>query len=351
MDTANSPLISVIIVTYNSASYISQCLDAVYQNTEALFEAIVYDNASSDGTQGLVRDRFPEAKLIEGATNIGFAAACNHGGVIAQGEYLAFINPDAMVLPGWLPPLITVLQTDPSAGAVTPQITFTDRPEIVNTCGNEIHFSGIAYCREYGAPVSEGRPREVGAISGTAFVIRKRLFQELGGLETSFFMYYEDTDLSLRIRCAGLRCMAVYSSKVGHAYRPAFSPAKIFYLERNRYLSLLSLVTWPILVLMLPSLALMEAVAWTYCLGQGGQAMVAKATSWQDLIRKRHWIMTRRWRQRTHNANKRWTLGVFSAQLQVQYVSDQSWVMTAVLQGVGWLLAEPMLCLARICWV
>ena len=108
-----------------------------------------------------------------------------------------------MVEPGWLRALIAVLESDPTAGAATPQIIFADRPEVVNACGNEVHFSGITYCREYGAPVSEKSPTEVGAVSGAAFVIRKRLFEDLGGFEPTFFLYYEDTDLSLRIRCRG----------------------------------------------------------------------------------------------------------------------------------------------------
>ena len=345
------PVASVVIVSYNSAPHIVQCLDALFRDGGVPFEAIVYDNASSDGTQGLVRDRFPEVVLIKGPANIGFAAACNHGATIAQGEYLAFINPDTMVLPGWLLPLIGLLESDPTVGAATPQIIFADRPEVVNTCGNQVHFSGITYCREYGAPVSEKIPTEVGAISGAAFVIRKRLFEDLGGFEASFFLYYEDTDLSLRIRAAGLRCMAVYSSKVRHAYRPSFSAIKVFYLERNRYLSLLSLVAWPVLALMLPSLALMELVAWVYCLQQGRRAVSAKARSWLDLFRKRHWIMARRKQLRTCSTGKRWTLGAFRAHLQVQYVNSESHnIMIDLLEKTGWLAAKPMLSLAKAIW-
>lgn len=350
MDAAISPSASVVIVTYNSAPYIVQCLNALFGDVEVPFEVIIYDNASTDGTHGLIRDRFPKAKLIEGPANIGFAAACNHGAVIAEGEYLAFLNPDTMVEPGWLRELIGVLESDPMAGAATPQIIFADRPEVVNACGNEVHFSGIAYCREYGAPVSEKSPTEVGAVSGAAFVIRKQLFDDLGGLESSFFLYYEDTDLSFRIRCAGLRCMAVYSSKVRHAYRPSFSSAKIFYLERNRYLSLLSLVVWPVLALMLPSLALMEVASWAYCLGRGRPALAAKARSWQDLVRRRRWIATRRRQQGIGCANKWRQSDAFSARLQIQYVDSQSRIMTGLLEKAGWLLARPMLSLAHALW-
>lgn len=345
-----TPSTSVIIVTYNSASYIARCLEALFANSDAPFEVIVYDNASVDGTQNLIRDRFPRVKLLEGSANVGFAAACNHGAQTAENDFLAFLNPDTSVEAGWLSPLVNVLESDPTVGAVTPQIVFADWPEVVNTCGNEVHFSGITYCREFGAPVSEKSPTEVGAVSGAAFVISKRLFDDLGGFEPSFFMYYEDTDLSFRIHCAGLRCVAVYASKVRHDYRPYFGSVKVFYLERNRYLSLLSLVTWPVLILMLPSLALMEMASWGYCLQQGNQSVTAKAGSWLDLFRKRHWVMARRSQQRSCSAGKRWPLGAFSARLQVQYVNGQSRVMTRLLETIGWLMARPMLALAHALW-
>jgi GT2 family glycosyltransferase len=350
VSTHTPPSTSVVIVTYNSASNIVQCLDALFRDSQVPLEVIVYDNASGDGTPTLVRDRFPAVVLIEGPANVGFAAACNHGAAIAQGEYLAFINPDTRVAPGWLLPLIGLLESDPTAGAATPQIFFADRPEVVNACGNAVHFSGITYCREYGAPVSEKPPVEVGAVSGAAFVIRKRLFEGLGGFEASFFTYYEDTDLSLRIRCAGLRCVAVCASRVGHAYRPTFGSAKIFYLERNRYLSLLSLVAWPVLLLMLPSLVLMELAAWAYCLEHGKQAVSAKARSWLDLFRRWHWIMARRRQQGRCTTGNRWTCGAFSANLQVQYVDREGRLLAAVLERVGWLVARPTLLLAHALW-
>jgi len=273
-----APRVSIIIVTYNSATYILQCLESLLQNSDVPFEIIVYDNSSTDGTQDLVRPYSSDVQLIEGADNIGFPAACNRGADVAQGEFLAFLNPDTTVEPHWLSPLIGMLKSDPSVGAVTPQIVFADYPEKVNTCGNQVHFSGITYCREFGAPVSDKSPTEVGAVSGAAFAVRKRLFEDLGGFESSFFLYYEDTDLSFRIRCAGLRCMAVYGSRVRHAYRPSFNnSAKIFYLERNRYLSLLSLVAWPVFILMLPSLALMELASWSHSLQQDREAIFAIA--------------------------------------------------------------------------
>lgn len=342
---------SIIIVTYNSASDILQCLTSLFATTGTLDEVIVYDNASSDGTQDLIRSSFPQAKLFEGSINIGFAAACNYGAQNSNSEFLAFINPDTIVESEWLLPLIEILNSDPTVGAVTPQIVFADQPEIVNTCGNQVHFSGITYCRGLGTPVSERRSVEVGAISGAAFVMRKQLFDDLGGFEDSFFMYYEDTDLSLRIRCAGLKCMAVYSAKVKHAYQPSFSSTKIFYLERNRYLALLSLMPWPILILMLPSLMFTELASWGYCIQKGKAAIFAKARSWLDLLKKRHWIINRRRQQRVCNASKGWLVGLFSSRLQVQYIKNgNNQIIVGLLENIGFILARPMLSLAHALW-
>ncbi|VAW33263.1 hypothetical protein MNBD_CHLOROFLEXI01-2328, partial [hydrothermal vent metagenome] len=252
--TQVEPLVSVIIVTFNSDPYILDCLNALQSQAYQAVEIIIYDNASSDRTISFIQTNFPAVKLMIGKTNLGFAAANNLAANEAKGEFLAFLNPDTIAEPNWLHPLIKTVTTNTTIGAVTPQIVFAHDPARVNTCGNTVHLSGITYCQQYDQPLSKGEPYTVSAVSGAAFVISQKLFEALGGFEERFFMYYEDTDLSLRIHCAGLLCTAVPASIVRHVYKPAFSAQKIFYLERNRYLSLFSLISWQLFLFMMPSL-------------------------------------------------------------------------------------------------
>lgn len=335
--------VSVIIVTYNSAGYIQACLDSVLGTTCRPGEIIVCDNASTDGTPELIRDRYASVILIESEVNLGFAAANNRAAEIATGRYLAFLNPDTVVEGEWLRPLIDVLQANPNVGAVTPMLVFDNAPDRINACGNNVHLSGIAYCREFGKPRYAGKPFEVGAISGAAFVLRKELFCSLGGLEEHLFLYYEDTDLSLRLQLKGLLCYAVPDSVVRHDYQNVFSPQKIYYLERNRLLSLLSLMTWRAFLLMLPSLVLVDALSWGYCLLRGPKALVAKASSWWAVVQHCRWLARRRRQLAVAPNNTRFLLGTLTYELEIQYVDARSSGMARVIDFASWLAGIPFL--------
>jgi GT2 family glycosyltransferase len=343
-----SAIVSVIIVTHNSAEYVSACLDSLRSQIYECFEVIVYDNASTDETRTLIRDCYPEVEFIEGRENIGFAAANNRAAGLARGDFLAFLNPDTMVEPDWLLPLIDTLESDQTVGAVTPTLSFAETPDIVNTCGNEVHLSGMTYCRGLGMPAGGGAPIEVGAVSGAAFVIRRKLFEQVGGFEAKFFMYFEDTDLSLRLRCAGFRCLAVPESKVRHAYKAVFGTDKLYYLERNRFLSLLSLMSWRLLMFMLPSLLLIEFATWGYCVMRGRQALAAKARAWRDVIRDILWVRDRRRRYVSRCVNHAFVLRAFSSRLKIQYVGAGGSVLFRGLEIAGWVTAVPALGLAHL---
>lgn len=342
----SNPQVSIIIVLYNSAEYLQPCLNSLRDQSFRDFEVIVYDNASTDNTLKLLRKEYLDVKLIESEENIGFAAANNRAASLAQGEFLAFINPDTIVEPNWLAPLLDILESDSTVGAVTPAIVFADQPHLINTCGNETHLSGITYCRDFGKPISDDRAREVSSISGAAFVIHKKLFTEVGGFEDKFFMYFEDTDLSLKLRSLGWRCMAMPQSKVLHAYKPVFHPQKIFYLERNRYLSLFSLMSWSILLLMLPALMFGEAMAWGYCLARGKQALRAKGRAWLDVIKNLSWIRQRRKLFVQPCTDQMFMLQTFRPDLKIHYVSSSN-IVTSIIEKIGWLTSGPFLGIVR----
>lgn len=343
----DKPAVSVIIVTFNSSPYIVDCLEALQTSTYAPHELIVFDNASTDNTVQLIQEKFTAVHLHISPTNVGFAAANNRAAQLATGEYVAFLNPDTIVEQNWLSPLIETISADKTIGAVTPQIVFAQEPDRVNTCGNTVHFSGLTFCESYGKPVSHQGPHTVSAVSGAAFVISRELFNWLGGFEEKFFMYYEDTDLSLRIRCAGYVCTAVPTAIVRHAYTPSFAPQKMFYLERNRYLSLFSLINGWLLLLMAPSLLLMELVAWGYAALQGKDKRRAKWRAWVDLFRQRKWIANRR--QQLNCSQPGHLIAIFSARLNAHYVAEQNPLLLRLMETAVWLVAAPALQMAK--WI
>ena len=188
---------SVIIVSYNSREDLKRCLPSLLPSLGAQDEVIVVDNASSDGSAGWLAQSYPQIHLVNSPDNLGFAGGNNLGAHYANGRYLAFLNPDTVVEPGWLEALIAALESHPEAGLATSKILLLSDPERINTCGNDVHISGITLCRGMGLlRQSFSSQEEVSAASGAAFVIRKDVFEALDGFDERFFMYMEDTDLS-----------------------------------------------------------------------------------------------------------------------------------------------------------
>jgi hypothetical protein len=282
------PRASIIIVNYNGRQHLEGCLRSLLGGTDGADELIVVDNASTDGSAERVERRFPDVRVIRNRTNLGYGHGNNVGARRARGQFLVFLNPDTVVEPGWLEPLIKTLESDPHAGLATSRILLLSDPDRVNTCGNDVHLTGLTLCRGMGKERAAFTTQEqVSAVSGAAFAMRSELFEALGGFDTSFFMYMEDTDLSWRARLAGYGCLFVPQSVVYHDYALHFGPRKTFYQERNRYLMLLKSLRWPTLLLLLPALVLGEIVTWGYVLTREPGRMANKLRAYGWIAR--HW--------------------------------------------------------------
>ncbi len=261
------PVASIVIVAHNSVHDLPACLQALAGEKEPPHEVIVVDNASADGSAVYVAQAYPQVRLVRSAANLGYGGGANLGAAAAQGDYLIFLNADITAGPGWLRPLLDPLAADPDLAMTTPKILLAETPDRINTCGNEVHLTGLTLCRGMGERASAfSAGEEVAAVSGAAFAIRKSVFDALGGFDPRFFLYVEDTDLSLRARLAGFRIRYVPESVVFHRYQLRFGPGKVYWQERNRYLMLLKVYRPRTLVLLLPALLLAELVSWGFVL-------------------------------------------------------------------------------------
>jgi len=275
---------SVIIVNHNGWPHLERCLPSVLSTLRPEDEVIVVDNDSTDGSLDRLADRFPSVSRVRSPENGGFGAGCNRGVRRARGRYLVFLNPDTTVCPGWLDELLAPL-SDPSVAMTTPCILLMDDPARINAAGNDVHPTGLAFCRGAGMPqVALADPADVAAVSGAAFALRRETWDALGGLDEAFFLYVEDTDLSWRARLAGYRCRYVPHSVVHHDYVFRFGKDKFFLQERNRYLLLLKNLRWRTLLLLLPSLLLAEAVTWGFLLRYYPRR-------WREKVRAYLWVM------------------------------------------------------------
>jgi GT2 family glycosyltransferase len=277
---------SIIIVNYNGGEQVLDCLRSLQADQRSDYEIIVVDNGSTDGSPERIESEFLDVQVICALANLGFGGGNNLGAHYAKGEYLAFLNQDTRVEPGWLNALIAALQDDPSVGMVTSKILLMDDPSRINTCGNDIHISGLTLCRGMGHPATEFESlEEVDAVSGAAFAMRRALFEELGGFDEDFFLYLEDTDLSLRARLAGWHIFYVHGSLVYHDYRLTFGSHKTYYHERNRYRMLLKNLRWRTLLVLLPALLLAEVVTWGFSLARDRKNLGNKLRAYAWMIR------------------------------------------------------------------
>ncbi len=272
------PSATVIVVGFNSRDYLETCFSAlIRQDYEANVELLFVDNESSDGSIEHVRAAFPQVRVIESGGNLGYAGGNNHGARYAAGDVLAFINPDTCADPTWLRELVRPLIEDRSVGLTTSKIVHMDRPDIINTCGNEISLIGITVCRKAGQFAREVETNEeVPAVSGAAFATWAILFKNLGGFDERFWMYLEDTDLSWRARRAGYRCILAARSVVKHEYSFSLSPAKTRQIECNRYLMLAKNLSVRSLCAMVMLLMLGELLTWGWAGLRGPKHLWAK---------------------------------------------------------------------------
>jgi N-acetylglucosaminyl-diphospho-decaprenol L-rhamnosyltransferase len=254
-----APALAVVVVCHDSAREVAATLTAIGQQMGPDDELIVVDNASRDGTAGVVRAAAPQATVVESKENLGFAGGCHAGVRRSSAPLVLLLNPDAAPAPGCLAALRACAVERPGWGAWQALVTMAGG-ELVNTAGNVVHYLGFGWAGELGRPVAEvdGRSREVGFCSGAALVVRRDAWDAVGGFDERYFMYGEDLDLSLRLRLAGFGLGIEPAARVVHDYEFAKGAYKWFYLERNRWWTLVGVYPGRLLALLAPGLLIFE---------------------------------------------------------------------------------------------
>lgn len=205
-------MISAIVVSHNAARHLRTCLQSLTANGE-VDEIVVVDNASTDGSTELVPSEFPTCRLLALPENLGFGAANNRGVALAQGNRLLLVNSDAWAQRGTLPTLDLELDRDPELALVAPQLQylggglqFTWVPE-TGIFGEALQklrnpFEGAAW-NHHLLPTVIRRLAGPGWYTAAYVLLRRRAFEQIGGFDEDFFLYFEDVDLCRRLRLAG----------------------------------------------------------------------------------------------------------------------------------------------------
>lgn len=231
--------IGIIIVNYNGKHLLEKNLQSVVDTDYENFEIVVVDNASVDGSIEYLRKNFPTVKIVESKDNLGFGRG-NNLGVKEYPNFDAylFLNNDVSVPKDWLGKLVITLQEKNDAGAVGPKILYSKEKlendsRIINSAGIYVDKHFMPYDR-YDKENDNTKctiVEEVDAIMGGAFLIRRDVFEKTGGFNPKMFLYYEDIDLSLRIRDLGYKIYYNGNAEVYHDHMA--SSKKLGMRKRN----------------------------------------------------------------------------------------------------------------------
>jgi N-acetylglucosaminyl-diphospho-decaprenol L-rhamnosyltransferase len=248
--------LAVVVVSHNSSAHLPGLLDALGDQLQPDDELVVVDNASSDGSAELATRA--GIHTIAQRENEGFGAGCHTGAAATTAPLLLFMNPDSRPEPGCLEALREAADSERDWAAWQPAILQADGT--INTDGGVVHYSGIGWAGDCGKPLSEMAPEpyEVAFPSGAALVVRRPIWDEIGGLDPSYFLYSEDLDLGLRVWLAGQRAGIVPGARVVHGYEFDKGQQKWFFLERNRWRTVLAVYPPALLLLLAPALLAIE---------------------------------------------------------------------------------------------
>ncbi|MFQ5715683.1 MAG: glycosyltransferase family 2 protein [Nitrospinales bacterium] len=214
------PLASIIIPVVNNLGYNKQCLESIFSHTPAppLYEIIVVDNNSTDGSREYFRSLGNKIKLIGNDTLRTFAQSCNQGAENAEGEFLVFLNNDTYVTPGWLEAMLDCIRSDPKIGIVGNKQLFPGNNLVYHAGGvfNEEKIPKHLYLHFDPRLEFLNVDREYQWVTACCLLTTQRLFSALGGFDEGYKNSYEDVDLCLKARARGCKVVYCHESVIYH---------------------------------------------------------------------------------------------------------------------------------------
>jgi len=216
-----NPLVSIIIVNWNSRENLKECLESLFKISYKNYEVIMVDNGSTDDSVKFVEKKFPKVIIVKSKVNLGFAGGNNLGFRESRGKYILLLNNDTIVPPNFLGKLVDFMKKRSDVGIVQPRILFhrpnTDLHHKINSVGSFFLSTGFLYHLDYGKKdYKKNTPYEILSAYGACFLARKSLIDKIGLFDDNYFAYFEETDLSQRVWLSGSKVMVDPSSTIYH---------------------------------------------------------------------------------------------------------------------------------------
>lgn len=303
------PLVSFVILNWNGRKRLERCLASVVKVKYPSIEIVVVNNGSTDDSEEFIKNNYPKIKLINLKKNVGYAGGKNIGVSKARGKYILGLDNDTVVSPGFLNPLVEDLENDSALGIVQPQIRSLIDKTLLDSVASFFTFTGFLYHFGYMKPVKNKKyqnPMYAYTIKGACFMIAKKDYKALGGLDASFLSYIEETDLCHRMWLYGKKVLyeprgVIYHWGGGDTLTMSNSTSSMLRTFRNRYFSYIKNFSFPMLIKILPVHFLMceMFVLLSFLSGKIKQAILVQwgTICWvfdlPSLIKKRNHIQKR----------------------------------------------------------
>lgn len=259
--------VAILIVNWNGKALLTECLDSVFSQTYDNFHVVLVDNGSVDGSVDLVSRNYPQVKIIALTENHGFAGGNNQGLPYCTGEFLALVNNDVVLAPDWLDKMILPMGADPAVGLCSSKIYIKGTLRL-DTIGDQFTtaFTG-SKLGENELGVDYERNFHVDGVCAAAALYRLSMIEKIGFFDEDLFLNYEDTDLNLRAKMQGWRCVYVPGAWCQHAVNSTIgtmSATSVFYFSRNSLLVLVKNIPWRLIFRRFPQRLYFEIVALVY---------------------------------------------------------------------------------------
>jgi GT2 family glycosyltransferase len=308
-------MVSVLITTYNSAGVLEACLHSVFAQDYPNVEVIVVDNASADGTRGVLERIGHGVRVFHNEINTGFAAAQNQGMAHAHGDWLLSLNPDVILSREFISKLVAAGEADSRTGAVCGKLLrwrpgeADERTQIIDSTG--IYFlRNLRHLDRGSDQIDRGqyeRMEYVIGATGAAALYRRKMVEDVSVdgefFDEDFFAYREDADVAWRAQLLGWRCLYTPQAVAWHVRR--VTPERFKELPdlinrhsiKNRFLMRAKNLSWPLYLRLLGPIALRDSLIFGYCLLFRPRLLSGLSALWtgRGAIReKRAWIQSRR---------------------------------------------------------
>ena len=234
------PSISIVVVNFNGRDLLRQCLCTLLDTDYPKYEIVVVDNASTDGSFAEIKESFasdPRITLVENSENVGHSEGCNIGARLTTGKYLVFLDSDIeFEAENWLWELVNVMEHDRTVGLAQAKIVLSEDKRCLDYVCMAVDALGT-WSAYYGSKEEMLKENfEILAASAGCCIIRREVFNQVGGFDADYFIYDDDTDLSLRARLMGYRILFVPSALVIHrgGVLRGVSGMMLYYSSKNR---------------------------------------------------------------------------------------------------------------------